>query len=118
MVTGTASNPAWAADDVLQWGWVTGPEVRPYPRDLVLGQVRAEILRNSTVEADVLGKDVIDDQLESIAWLANRLAAFGGSLKVGHRILSGSFSPPLPISRGDRWETRFSGVGSVAARFD
>lgn len=106
------------ADDVLQWGWVTGPEVRPYPRDLVLGDIRAEITRNGEVVADVLGRDVIDNQHESIAWLANTLAAYGTSLKVGQRILSGSFSAPLPIARGDRWETRFSGVGAVAARFD
>jgi 2-keto-4-pentenoate hydratase len=106
------------ADDVLQWGWVTGAEVRPYPRDLKLGALRAEITRNGETVLDVRGKDVIDNQLESIAWLANRVADFGASLKVGQRILSGSFSRPLPLARGERWETRFSGVGSVAARFD
>lgn len=106
------------ADDVLQWGWVTGPELRPYPRELELGDIRTEILRNGEVVADVRGRDVIDNQHESIAWLANTLADYGASLKVGQRILSGSFSPPLPITRGDRWETRFSGVGAVTARFD
>jgi 2-keto-4-pentenoate hydratase len=106
------------ADDVLHWGWVTGAEVRPYPRELELGKVRAEITHNGETVASALGKDVIDDQLESIAWLANRLADFGLSLKVGQRILSGSFGQPRPIARGDRWETRFSGVGAVASRFD
>lgn len=106
------------ADDVSQWGWVTGAEVRPYPRNLDLGQVRAEIRRNGEVVVDALGRDAIDNQLESIAWLANEAARYGATLKVGHRILSGSFSRPLPISRGDRWETRFSGIGSVSARFD
>lgn len=113
-----ADLPLGIADDVAQWGWVTGAEVRPYPRDLALGEVRAEITRNGEVELDVLGRDVIDNQYESIAWLANNLARYGASLKVGQRVLSGSFSPPLPISRGDRWETRFAGIGSVAARFD
>lgn len=106
------------ADDVLQWGWVTGPELRPYPRELELAAVRAAITRNGEVEADVVARDVIDNQLESISWLANTVAGYGASLKVGHRILSGSFSRPLPISRGDRWETRFAGIGAVAARFD
>jgi 2-keto-4-pentenoate hydratase len=106
------------ADDVLHWAWVTGAELRPYPRTLKLGTVRAEITRNGETVVDALGQDVIDNQLESIAWLANAAADYGASLKVGQRILSGSFSPPLPIARGERWETRFAGVGSVAARFD
>ncbi len=106
------------ADDVLQWGWVAGPELRPYPRELKLGAVRAEIVRNGETVLDARGKDVIDNQLGSIAWLANRVADYGASLKVGQRILSGSFNRPLPIARGERWEARFSGIGSVAARFD
>jgi 2-keto-4-pentenoate hydratase len=106
------------ADDVLQWAWVTGTELRPYPRELALGKVRAEITRNGEVVSTALGKDVIDNQLDSIAWLANEVARYGSSLKVGQRILSGSFSKPLPLARGERWETRFSGIGSVAARFD
>ncbi|HEX9842282.1 MAG TPA: fumarylacetoacetate hydrolase family protein [bacterium] len=106
------------ADNVLQSSWVTGAEVRPYPREIDLGAIRAEITRNGEGVVDVLGKDAIDNQHDSIAWLANEAARYGGSLKVGQRILSGSFSRPLPIARGDRWETRFSGIGSVAARFD
>jgi 2-keto-4-pentenoate hydratase len=113
-----ADLPLGVADNVLQSGWVTGPELRPYPRDLELGAVRAEITRNGEVEVDVLGRDVIDDQLASIAWLANTLGPLGTGLRIGQRILSGSFSRPLSIARGDRWETRFSGVGSVAVRFD
>jgi 2-keto-4-pentenoate hydratase len=106
------------ADDVLQSSWLTGPEVRPYPRDLALGEVRAHITRNGEVVADLLAHDVIDNQIESITWLANRLADFGASIRVGQRVLSGSFTRPLPIGRGDRWETTFSGLGTVAARFD
>jgi 2-keto-4-pentenoate hydratase len=106
------------ADDVSQWAWVTGPEVRPYPRALDLGALRATMTRNGEVVADALGRDVIDNQLESIAWLANRLATFGSSLKVGQRVLTGSFSRPMPIGRGERWEATFAGIGSVAARFD
>lgn len=106
------------ADDVSQWGWVTGPEVRPFPRDLVLGDVQMQLLRNGTVEVESVGRDVIDDQFESIAWLANRLAALGASLRAGQRVMSGSFNAPADIQRGDRWEARFPGIGAVAARFD
>ncbi len=113
-----ADLPLGVADDVLQYGWVTGQEVRPYPKDTVLAEVQAEILRNGERVVNAVARDVIDDQYESIAWLANTLAKYGVGIKAGHKILSGSFSKPLPISRGDRWEARFSGFGSVSARFD
>ncbi len=113
-----ADLPLGIADDVLQWAWVTGPEVRPYPKELVPGEVRAQITRSGVTVEDVLGKNVIDNQHESIAWLANELAKHGAGLKTGQRILSGSFHKPIPISRGDRWEARFSGLGAAAARFD
>jgi 2-keto-4-pentenoate hydratase len=32
-------------------------------------------------------------------------------------VLTGSFTKPIPAGRGDRFETRFSGLGSVAASF-
>ncbi len=106
------------ADDVMQWGWVLGPDVRPYPKDLDLGAVHATIRRNGAVVGDHIGRDVIDDQLASLAWLANALADYGAGLRPGQRVLTGSFGRPLPISRGERWETVFEGLGTVAARFD
>jgi len=106
------------ADDVSQWGWVTGPELRPVPRDLVLGDVNMQLVRNGSVEVESVGRDVIDDQFESIAWLANKLATLGASLRAGQRVMAGSFNAPIAIQRGDRWEARFPGVGTVAARFD
>jgi 2-keto-4-pentenoate hydratase len=113
-----ADLPLGIADGVLHWGWVTGAEVRPYPRTLDLGGVRVEVARNGETVAKALGRDAIDNQLQSIAWLANALSPFGVALKVGQRIMSGSFNAPLPIARGDRWEARFGALGSVAARFD
>ena len=109
--------PLGVADNVSQWSYVLGKPVKPYPRALDLGQIRAEVRCNGQVVASVLGKDVIDNQIHSIAWLANSLAHFGRSLEAGQVILSGSFHRPMPITKGDRWETRFSTVGNVTATF-
>lgn len=106
------------ADNVSQWGYVVGEPVQPYPRDLDLAALRARITRNGQVEVDTLGRDAIDNQLASIAWLANQVARFGGRLEAGHVVMSGSFSKPLPISKGDAWETHFSDVGTVQATFE
>jgi len=109
--------PLGVADDVSQWAYVLGQPLTPYPLGLDLGQVRAEVRCNGQVVASMLGKDAIDNQIQSIAWLANSLARFGHALEAGHIVLSGSFHRPMPITKGDRWETRFSTVGTVTALF-
>ena len=112
-----ADMPLGVADDVAQWGYVTGTAVSPYPTSLDLGQVTVEMRRNGETIAQVRGQEVIDNQLNSIAWLANHLAEYGMVLEEGQRIMSGSFTKPTPIAKGDRWETHFSSVGTVAAVF-
>ena len=109
--------PLGVADDVAQWGYVTGAALSPYPTTLDLGAITVEMKRNGDVFARVVGKDVIDNQLESIAWLANHLATYGLALEPGQQIMSGSFTKPTPVSKGDRWESIFSSVGSVSATF-
>jgi 2-keto-4-pentenoate hydratase len=112
-----ADMPLGIADDVAQWGYVTGAARSPYPKELDLGQVRVEMKRNGDTVENVLGKDVIDNQLDSIAWLANHLSSYGLALEPGQRIMSGSFTKPTPITKGDRWESTFSGIGGVSASF-
>jgi 2-keto-4-pentenoate hydratase len=106
--------PLGVADNVSQWAYVLGRPLQPYPQTLDLAQVRAEVRCNNQVVASVLGKDVIDNQVHSIAWLTNSLSAFGRSVEAGQVILSGSFHRPMPITKGDRWETRFSAAGGTA----
>ncbi len=112
-----ADMPLGIADDVAQWGYVTGAALTPYPKALDLGQVRVEMKRNGETLEHVLGKEVIDNQLDSIAWLANHLAEHGLALEPGQKIMSGSFTKPTPIAQGDRWESSFSGIGNVSATF-
>jgi 2-keto-4-pentenoate hydratase len=112
-----ADMPLGIADDVAQWGYVTGVALTPYPTSLDLGEVTAEMRRNGEIVAQVRGQAVIDNQLDSIAWLANHLAEYGMVLEAGQHIMSGSFTRPTPIAKGDQWETRFSSVGTVSAAF-
>src|SRR5262249_10232163 len=71
------------AENVSQWAFVAGPAVRPYPRDLALGEVTVEILTDGRPVVRLRGAEVIDDQLESLAWLANQLAEHGRALEAG-----------------------------------
>jgi 2-keto-4-pentenoate hydratase len=112
-----ADLPLGIADNVSQWAYVLGAPVRPYPRSLDLGGVRMELKRNGETVAGGLGREVIDNQLKSIAWLANKLAPHDKWIEAGQVILSGSFNKPHPINKGDRWEARFSGIGTVLCSF-
>ena len=111
-----ADMPLGVADGIAQWGYVTGTALSPYP-NLNLGEIEVEMKRNGEVFAKVIGKEVIDNQLDCIAWLANHLASYGLALEPGQDIMTGSFTKPTPIAKGDRWESSFSGVGSVSATF-
>jgi len=109
--------PLGVADNVMQWGWLTGEAIQPPPEDLDLPSLRVEIIRNREVALEAIGRDAIDNQFETLAWLANSLAEYGHTLEAGQRILTGSFNKPIPIEQGDVWEAHFHGLGRVMARF-
>lgn len=108
--------PLGVADNVMQTAFVVGSP-RPLAPAENPGEIRAEVWINGKMAESVLGKDVMDNPLQSVAWLANALPAFGAVLKAGQIILTGTFTKPFPVGRGDHFETRFSGLGSVSASF-
>jgi 2-keto-4-pentenoate hydratase len=108
--------PLGVADNVMQAEFVVGP-ARPLAPAEDLGDVRVEVWINGKLTDSVLGRDVMDNPLASLAWLANSVHRFGGVLKAGHCVLTGTFTKPAPASRGDRIESRFSSLGTVSARF-
>lgn len=110
--------PLGVADDVAQWGVVLGEALSPYPRELDLGGISIEMQKNGEVVQQAIGREVIDDQLDALAWLANRLAEHGRALEAGQRVMTGSCTRPTPIARGDTWQTTFSSVGTVTATFE
>jgi 2-keto-4-pentenoate hydratase len=112
-----ADLPLGVADNVSQWAYVTGTAVQPYPDNLELGQVAVAVTQNGETVMQGRGAEVIDHQLQSIAWLVNQLAAYGTAIEAGQHIMTGSFTKPLPVNPGDRWETRFSSIGMVSTMF-
>jgi 2-keto-4-pentenoate hydratase len=112
-----ADLPLGVADNIAQWGFVTGEAITPYPKELDLANIRVAIMKNGQEEENVRGGDTLDDQIDSITWLANALGEYGVALEAGHHILSGAFVRPLPLSKGDAWETHFSSVGTIRATF-
>ncbi|MGE0725511.1 MAG: 2-keto-4-pentenoate hydratase, partial [Alphaproteobacteria bacterium] len=105
------------ADNGQQRAFVVGRETDPsgVPD---LATVQATVVVNGRVVGSGTGDAVLGHPYESIAWLAARLPDFGETLRPGDVVMTGSFTRQFPIAAGDRVETRFEGLGVVAATFD
>ncbi len=108
--------PLAITDNVAQRAFVHGDSVTPAPL-FDFGSIRAEVCVNGDVQASVVGAKVMDNQLQTVAWLANALHRYGKCLRAGQCIMSGSFTKPVQVNAGDTFETHFSGLGSVKASF-
>ena len=79
--------------------------------------VGAIVKRNGEVEETGLGAGVLNDPLESIVWLARRMATYGQKIEAGQIILSGSFIRPLECPPGTKIAADFGDFGSVRISF-
>ena len=108
--------PLALTDNVAQRAFVHG-EAIALDKALDFGEVKATVKRNGQTMITALGRESIDNQLQTLAWLANALHRYGRHIEKGQSIMTGSFTKPIPVAPGDTIETGFSGVGSVNASF-
>ena len=74
--------------------------------------------RNNEVEETGLGAGVLNDPVESVVWLARRMAQYGQSIEPGQIILSGSFIRPVECPSQTRISADFGSFGSVNISFE
>lgn len=103
-------------DNVAQRAFIHGTDA-PFQKELDVGNVKAVVKVNGEPKITALGRESIDNQLQTLAWLANALHRYGRKLQAGQRIMTGSFTKPVPVNPGDTIETAFSKVGTVKASF-
>ena len=103
------------SDNAANAGVVLG-EAR-HPADIDLRWVGAIVSRDGEVEETGLGAGVLNDPVESMVWLARRMADYGQSIEPGQIILSGSFIRPVECPSGSHITADFGGFGSVAISF-
>lgn len=80
--------------------------------------VGAMVFRDGEIEETGLGAGVLNDPVESVVWLARRMAEYGQAIEPGHVVLSGSFIRPVECPPGTLIEADFGGFGAVAIHFD
>lgn len=79
--------------------------------------VGALTFRNGEIEETGLGAGVLNDPVESVVWLARRMAQYGQSIAPGQVILSGSFIRPVECPSGTQIHADFGAFGSVDVSF-
>ena len=80
--------------------------------------VGALVFSNDEIEETGLGAGVLNDPVESVVWLARRMAQYGQSIEPGQVILSGSFIRPVECPSGTQIHADFNGFGSVNISFE
>jgi len=105
------------SDNVANAGLVLG-DARHAGDAFDLRWVGAIVSRNGAVEETGLGAGALDDPVESVVWLARRMAQYGQAIEAGHVVLSGSFIRPIECPPGTTIAADFGPFGRVELAFE
>lgn len=112
----TKDLPLALADNAQQKAFILGAPT-PLTADLDLASLGVRVEINGREVATGTGSAVLGDPLNSIVWLARKLAEFGRGLKAGEYVMSGSFTRQFPIAKSDHIAANFDRLGVAEARF-
>lgn len=105
------------ADNAAAAGVIVGGRVVK-PLDIDLRWVAALLCKNGVIEETGVSAGVLGHPALGIAWLANKVAAFGTTLEPGHFLLAGSFTRTVPVAKGDTIHADFGPLGGISVRFE
>lgn len=105
------------ADNAIHGAWIVG---EPYAawRDLDLAAHEVRLIVNGHVLTQGNGAAVLGHPLNVMAWLANELPKFGGTLKAGDRVSTGVCTDVYEGKAGDSVRADFGVLGGVDLVFD
>lgn len=82
--------------------------------ELDLSMVPMASYRNGELMFTSCGAAVMaSNPINSVVWLANKMASYGAPLRAGELILSGAFTPVFDFRPGDHVVARFGALGQV-----
>jgi 2-keto-4-pentenoate hydratase len=87
------------------------------PRGLDIAGIEAVLTKNGNEVARGLAGAVLGNPVTAVAWLANKVHAFGVVLQPGHVIMPGSCTAAIDAAAGDTFVADFTGIGSVEVNF-
>jgi 2-keto-4-pentenoate hydratase len=104
------------ADNASSSRIVLGGIITP-PSAVDLRTVGMVMEKNGEVLATAAGAAVLGHPAQAVAWLANKLSAYGIGLKKGEVILSGALTGAAPVAAGDYFRANFGTLGDVKIKF-
>ncbi|WP_078592612.1 2-keto-4-pentenoate hydratase [Evansella clarkii] len=104
------------ADNASSGLYVLG-EKRINPDKVNLADIEMHLYKNEELINTGAGADVLGHPANCVAWLANKLADYGISLKAGEVILSGALSAAVDAKPGDSFRASISELGEAAVTF-
>jgi 2-keto-4-pentenoate hydratase len=104
------------ADNASSGRLVIGGRLTPVT-SLDLRLVGMALSRNGRVVDTGAGAAALGNPARVVAWLANKLATFGISLRAGDVVLPGAVHRMAPVDAGDVFRAEFAHLGAVTARF-
>lgn len=94
---------------------VGGRPVRPH--DVDLRWVSALLYQNQEIVETGVAAGVLNHPASGVAWLADKLAQHGQSLRAADLVLAGSFTRPMWVYEGDTVYADYGSLGTVTCRF-
>ncbi|RKQ32657.1 2-keto-4-pentenoate hydratase [Oceanobacillus halophilus] len=86
--------------------------------DVDIKQIGMALYKNDEVQNTGVGAAALGDPAKCVAWLANKLATYGITLKAGEVILSGALSAAVEAEPGDHLYAKFAELGEVHVSFE
>lgn len=105
------------ADVACGCWFVIGPEVSADWRALDLVQHGVAVWRNGAFAERGSGINVLGDPRAALAWIANELRVYGGGLRAGDVVITGTCVKPVPVAAGDAVKADFGDFGALEVRF-
>ena len=108
--------PQLIADAACAW-WATAGEPATIDwRDIDLDAHPVSVFKDGRLFAEGRGENV-GGPLRALTWIANELALFGGGLRAGDLVITGTCVEPVPIAPGGRLRVDFGDLGTIDATF-
>jgi 2-oxo-hept-3-ene-1,7-dioate hydratase len=87
------------------------------PTEVDLRWISGILYKNQQIEETGVAAGVLGHPANGVHWLANRIAKHGDELKAGQIVLAGSFTRPMPVSKGDTVFADYGQMGTVTCQF-
>jgi 2-keto-4-pentenoate hydratase len=104
------------SDNASSGSYVLGAK-KIQPADIDLIEEQMTFYKNGEAINSGSGSAVLGNPAYCVAWLANKLWAYGVILGKGEVVLSGALSAAVEASAGDTFKAEFRTLGSVEAEF-